>query len=96
MTEQLRKIVRGEADASFRQIETELVPHRPAQPGINPWRRRPNTLDQAAEDDAVGFRQPRFQLAEDVQMRARRFRTPHHPVGECGLEHIRIVAELGH
>jgi hypothetical protein len=95
MAKQLRKIVRGEADPPLRQVEAKFVPHRPAQPGIYPWRRRPHAFDQAAEDDTVGFRQPRFQLAEDVQLRARRFRAPHHPVGERGLEHVRIIAVLG-
>ena len=72
------------------------MPHRPAQPGIDPRRRRPDALDQPAENDAVGFGQPRFELAVDVKMRARRFRPPHHAVGEGGLEHIGIIAELHH
>ena len=48
------------------------MPHRPAQPRIDPRRRRPDAFDQPAENDAVGLRQPRFQLAVDVQLRARR------------------------
>ena len=65
--EQLREIVRGEADAPLRQIEAELMPHRPAQPRIDPRRRRPDAFDQPADDDAVGLRQPRFQRAIDLQ-----------------------------
>ena len=65
------------------------MPHRPAQPGIDPRRRRPDALDQPAENDAIGFGQARFELAVDMQMRARRFRPPHHAVGERGLEHFR-------
>ena len=88
--------MRGKADAPLRQIEAEFVAHRPAQPGIDARRRRPDALDQPAEDDAVGFGQPRFELAVDVQMRARRFRPPHHAIGIGGLEHIGVVAELDH
>ena len=53
--EQLREVVRGEADAPLRQIEAEFVPHRPAQPGIDPRRRRPDAFDQPAQNDAIGF-----------------------------------------
>ena len=95
-SQQLRKIVRGEADAPFRQIEAEFMAHRPAQPGIDPRRRRPYAFDQPAKNDAVGFGQPRFELAVDVQLRARRFRPPHHAIGIGGLEHIGVVAELDH
>ena len=66
--EQLREIVRREADAPLRQIEAEFMPHRPAQPRIDPRRRRPDAFDQPADDDAVGLRQPRFQRAIDFQM----------------------------
>ena len=47
------------------------MPHRPAQPRIDPRRRRPDAFDQSADDDAVGLRQPRFQRAVDLQVRAR-------------------------
>ena len=88
--------MRGEADAPLRQIEAEFMAHRPAQPGIDPRRRRPYAFDQPAKNDAVGFGQPRFELAVDVQLRARRFRPPHHAIGIGGLEHIGVVAELDH
>ncbi len=96
VAEQLREIVRGKADAPLRQIEAEFVPHRPAQPGIDARRRRPDALDQSAEDDAIGFRQAGFELAVDLQLRAGRFRPPHHAVGKRGLEHFGIIAELDH
>ena len=63
----------GEADAPFRQVETEFVTHRPAQPGIDARRRRPDALDQPAEDDAVGFGEPRFQLAVDMELCVAKF-----------------------
>ncbi len=94
--EQLGKIVRRQPDAPFRQIEPEAMPHRPAQPGIHPRRRRPDALDQSAEDDAVGLRQPRFQRAIDPQLRVGDLRPPHHAVGEGGLEQLRIVAQRHH
>ena len=47
--ERLRKIVRREPDPPLRQIELEMMPHRPAEPGIDPRRRRPHALDQAAD-----------------------------------------------
>ena len=94
--EQLGKIVRGEADAPLRQIEAELVPHRPAQPWIDPRRRRPDAFDQPAQNDPVGLRQPRFQLAVDVKLRPCQFRPPHDTVAERGLEYFRVIAELDH
>jgi hypothetical protein len=69
--EQLREVVRGEADAPLRQIQTELMPHRPVQPWVDPRRRRPYAFDQPAKNNAVGLRQPRFQLAIDVELRSR-------------------------
>ena len=48
--EQLRKIVRGKADAPLRQIEPELMPHRPAQPRIHARRRRPHALAPARRE----------------------------------------------
>src|SRR5271169_1323904 len=57
----LGEIVRGKADAALGQIEAKLVPHRPAQPGVVIAFRRPGTLDQAAEHDAVAFSQSRFE-----------------------------------
>src|SRR5947207_15382225 len=51
--------MRGKADAPLRQIEPELVPHRPIEPRIDPRRRRPDAFDQSAENDAVGLRRAR-------------------------------------
>ena len=93
-SEQLRKIMRGEADAPLRQIEAELVPHRPAQPRIDPRRRRPYAFDQPANNDPVGLRQPRFQRAVNSQRGARCFRPPHHAVAKRGLEHFRVITDL--
>ncbi len=94
--EQLREVMRGEADTALRQIETKLVPHRPAEPGIDPRRRRPDALDQPADDDAVGLHQARFQRAVDLQARARLVPPPHRAVAECGLEHVGIVGQRHH
>jgi hypothetical protein len=96
MAEQLREVVRGKANAPLRQVETELMAHRAAEPGIDTRRRRPHGLDEAAEDDAVGFGEARFELAEDVELRARLLAPPHHAVGKGGLEHFGIVAEFNH
>ena len=96
MPEQLRKIVRGKADTPLRQVEAELMAHWPAQPGIDARRGRPDRFDQAAEDHAVGFCEPRLELAEDVELRAALFGTPHHAVGESGLEYFGIVTCLDH
>ncbi len=94
--EQLREIVRRKADAPLRQIETERMPHRPAQPWIDPRRRWPDAFDQSAEDDAVGLGQPRFQRAIDAKLSVGDLRPPHHAVAERGLEHLRIIAERHH
>ena len=72
------------------------MPHRPAQPRIHARCRRPDAFDQPAQNDPVGLRQPRFELAVDVQLRARQFRPPHDAVGEGGLEHFGVVAEFDH
>jgi hypothetical protein len=95
-SQQLRKIVRGEADTTLRQIEAEFMAHRPAQPGVDPRRRWPDALDQSAKNDAVGFGQTRFELAEDMQLRARRFPPPHHAISIGGLEQVGVIAELHH
>src|SRR6185312_11100700 len=58
---QLGEVVRGKTDATLRQVEAELVPHGPAQPRIDARRGRPYALDQPADDDAIGLRQPRLQ-----------------------------------
>jgi len=58
--EELGEIVRREADAALRQIETEIEPHRAAEPGIGPALRRPSAFDQAAEHDTVAIGEPRF------------------------------------
>ena len=91
--EQLREVVGGEADAPLRQIEAEFVPHRPAQPWVDPRRRRPHAFDQPADDNAVGLHQPGFQRPIDVKPRACFLDPPHCTVGKCGLEHFRIVVE---
>ena len=95
-SQQLREVMRGEADAPLRQIEAEFMAHRPAQPGIDPRRRRPYAFDQPAKNDAIGFGQPRFELAVDLQLRVGLLRPPHHAIGIGGLEHIGVVAELDH
>ena len=93
MAEQLREVMRGETDAPFRQIEAEFVAHRPAQPGIDARRRRPHALDEPAQDDAIGFRQARFELAEDVELCVGKFRPPHHAIGKGGLKQLGIIAK---
>ncbi len=92
--EQLREIVRRQPDAPLRQIEAEFVPHRPAEPGIDSWRRRPDAFHQSADNNAVRLRQPRFQRAVDFQRCIGRLRPPHHAVAKGGLEHVRIIAEF--
>ena len=47
--------------------------------------------DQSAQDHAVGFGQPRFQLAEDVELRSRQFPPSHQSIGKGGLEHLGII-----
>ena len=96
MAEQLREVVGGQTDAPFRQIEAKFVAHRPAQPGIEPRRRRPDAFDEAAQDDAVGFRQARFELAEDVELCVGKLGAPHHAIGKGGLEKLGIVGERRH
>ena len=94
--EQLREVVRRQADAALRQIEPELVAHRPRQPRIDPRRRRPDAFDQPAENDAIVLRQPRFERAVDPQRGAFEFGPAHGDVAERGLEHIGIVVRQHH
>ena len=44
--EQLREVVRGKADTALGQIESELEPHRAAEPGVGAALRRPRAFDQ--------------------------------------------------
>ena len=64
--ERLRKIVRRKTDAPLRQIEAEVVAHRPAEPRIAVRLRRPDALDQTAEHQPVDRLQARFEQAENV------------------------------
>ena len=80
--QQLREIMRGKADAPLRQIEAEFMAHRPAQPGIDPRRRRPHALDQPAEDDAVGF----ASTALRVDRRYADARSPIPAAAPCGRQ----------
>ncbi|MGY4483838.1 hypothetical protein ACVWWR_003029 [Bradyrhizobium sp. LM3.2] len=94
--EQLRKIMGGEADTALRQIEAELVPHRSAEPGIDARRRRPDALDQPADDDSVGLHQARFKRAVDLEPRAGLVSPPHRAIAKCGLEDVCVVVQRHH
>ena len=96
MAEQLREVMGGETDAPFRQIEAEFVAHRPAQPGIDARRRRPHAFDEAAQDDAVGLRQARFELTENMELCVGKLGPPHHPFGKGGLKQLGIVGKRRH
>ena len=91
--ERLREIVRREADAPLRQVEAELVAHRPAEPGIAARLRRPDALDQAAQHQAIDRLQPRFERAVDAHPHVG-LGPPHLPVGDGGVEQLGIVARL--
>ena len=96
MAEQLGEVVRRKAYSALRKVETEFMTHRPAQPGIDARRRRPHGFDETAQDNAVGFRQPRLQLAVDVELRVWLLPPPHQTVSEGGLEYFGIIAGLDH
>ena len=93
VAKQLREVMGRQADAPLRQIETQLVPHRTAQPRIGAGRRRPYAFDQSAGDDAVGLHQPRFQRAIDVERSAGLFGAPYCAIAERGLEHFRVIGQ---
>jgi hypothetical protein len=96
MAKQLREVVGGEADAPFRQIEAQFVAHRPAQPGIDARCGRPHALDKSAQDDAIGFRQACFELAEDMELCVGELHPPYRSIGEGGPEKFGIVSERSH
>ena len=83
--------MRGQADAPFRQVEAELIAHRPAEPWISGRCGRPDAFYQAAKNDAVAMRQPGFQQAVDAQLRVATERLADDAVVERRLEHLGIV-----
>ena len=89
--EELREVVRGEADAAFRQIEPERKPHRAAQPGVGIALGRPGAFDQAAEHDAVALGQTRFERPENAHAQVRLRRLPHDAARERGGKQFDIV-----
>jgi hypothetical protein len=73
--------MRGEADAAFRQIETEFPPHRAAEPCIHPAFGRPGPFDQAAEHDAIAVGQARLEQAENAHALSERRWPPNDEIG---------------
>ena len=93
MAEQLREIVRRQADAAFRQIEAELMPHRPAQPRIDSRRRRPDAFDQAAENQTGRNASAALPAGRRCVVETpTRFGPAHDAIGEQGLEGFGIIA----
>ncbi len=92
---QLDEVVGGKADAPFRQIEAEGPAHRPAQPGIVARLRRPHAFDEAADDDAIGFGETRFQRTIDAQCRGQQLARAHDLVAERDLEQLGIIDQRG-
>src|SRR5260370_41488937 len=72
------------------------MPHRPAEPGIDARRGRPDAFDQADDDDAVGLHQARFQWAVDLELRAGLVSPTYRAIAERGLEDVRIVRHRNH
>ena len=89
--EHLGEVVSGKADPALRQIETETLPHRAAEPGIGSAFRRPCPLDEPAEHDAVAFGEPRFERAQDAHAHTGPRRPAHHPVGKSGGKELDII-----
>ncbi len=89
--EQLREIVRREADAAFRQIEAEVLAHRPAEPGVGRRFRRPGAFDQAAEHHAIAVGEPRLERTEDTHAHARLRRPAHHAAGKRHGKQLDVV-----
>ena len=87
----MREVVRGKADPALGQIQSELDPHRAAEPGVGAALRRPRALDQSAEHDAVAVGQPRFEQAEDTNPQARAHRRAHDIAGQYSREQLDIV-----
>jgi hypothetical protein len=84
--EQLREVVRGETDPTFGQIESEIEPHRAAEPGVGAALRRPSAFDQSAKHNPVAVGQTRFKQAENPHAQARAQRQAHDTAGQHGGE----------
>ena len=93
--EELREVVRRQSDAPLGQIEAEVEPHRPRQPGIAGRLGRPHALDEPAEHDAVDMNEPRLDGAEDVHTRAGPAGAPADAVRNGGFEQIGVIAGGG-
>ena len=89
--EKLREIVGREADAALGQIEAELSPHRAAEPSVIVAFRRPRPFDQPAENDAIAFRQPCFERAEDADPQVGARRPAHDAAGKRRREQFGII-----
>ena len=91
--EHLREVVRRQSDTPFRQIEAEAMPHRAAKPRIDARRWRPDAFNEAAKDDAIRLREPRFERAIDSQQRIADLRPAHHAIRERGFEDFGVVGK---
>ena len=90
-TQSLREVMRRQADAQLRQIETEFEPHRTAQPRIAAGVGRPGAFIEAAQHNVIRALQPRFQQAKDAYTRIGAFGAPFGAAGTEQAENIRIV-----
>ncbi len=81
----------GKANPPLRQIETETLPHRAAEPSVGAAFRRPRPLDEPAEHDAGAFAEPRFDGAHDPHARTWAQRLSHHTVGKSGGKELDII-----
>ena len=86
--EQLREVMRGKPDPSLRQVEAELMPHRPAEPWIDPWRRRPAPSTSPPRITRSALREPRLQRTINFSRASAGLWPPHRAVGECGLKYL--------
>ena len=65
--------------------------HGAAEPGIGPGLRRPDPLDQAAEDNAIDVLQARLERTIDANAHTRDLPPPRHAIGDRDLEQLGIV-----
>src|SRR5262249_28676440 len=89
--EKLREIMGRKSDAALRQIETERMAHRSAQPWIGTRIGRPHALDKTADHDSIDAGKPCFQRTVNADAIAGRSWTAHPPVRDRDAEQLRII-----
>jgi hypothetical protein len=85
--------VRRKPEAALGQVEPKLVAHRAIEPGVGARLRRPDALDQAAQNHPINRHESGVDGAENPHPHIG-FRPAHLAVGDRGFKHLGIIGRL--